>query len=411
MNSLEKLTWLKSELHSEITDNILPYWSENTMDKKNGGFVGRITHNNKPDYKENKGAVLNTRLLWAFSAGYEFTGQPEIKDRAYRAFEYLKDKFWDPEFGGIYWELDFKGNPLNTKKYMYAQSFALYGFSEFYIAFKEEKALDYAKKIFFLIEDNGWDSVFTGYNEVFSRDWVRLEDARLSSKDQKEPKSTNVHLHILESYTSLYRIWESKKIRKRLINLIEIFDEHILHPKGRSLNTFMSVDWESKTKSISYGHDIEAGWLLRRAAQELDDATIKSKALAIANSLYEGVIQNGIDQEMGGLLNMKRMDGTIDTVKYWWPQAEAIVGFMDAYEMTKDEKYLNAAIDIWHFIKENMIDYDFGEWYECVKETNEKCISDKVNFWKGPYHNSRAAIEIVQRTDKMLEQKNIARHK
>lgn len=383
---------LKKELYEELTGNILPYWINKMQDKENGGFRGRIDGYETLHEKAGKGAILNARILWTFSSAYRLFKDPDYLDMAERAYHYILEHFLDEEYGGLYWELDYLGNPVNVKKQTYVQGFALYGFSEFYRATGNPEALEIAKQFFYLIEKYAYDPVRGGYFEAFTRDWQPIEDMRLSTKDVNEKKTMNTHLHILEPYTNLLRVWQSPEIRNAQQKLIRMFTGKILNPRTNHLNLFFDENWISKSGIISYGHDIEASWLLYEAAEVLNEPflteEIRQKSLTILESALEGL------QADGSLIY--ESDGEhYDTDRHWWVQAEAVAGLVYAYRNSGDKKYLDKAKDCWKYIQKYLIDRESGEWYWSVDaHGNQNLLEDKAGFWKCSYHNSRMCMEI-----------------
>ena len=288
---------LQNEVQWELENNILPFWMNRMIDSEYGGFHGQITGNNQRVVHAPKGAILNARILWTFSAAYRLLRKPEYLETATRAKRYLIDKFYDQEFEGIYWELDYTGQPVQTKKQIYALGFAIYGLSEYNRATGDKEALDYAIRLFKAIEQYSFDPEKNGYMEAFTKDWKLIEDMRLSDKDENEKKTMNTHLHILEPYTNLYRVWKDEHLKKQLRNLILIFTDKILDHRTYHLNLFFNEDWESKYRIISYGHDIEASWLLHEAAIELGDNEILQKVeplvQKVAIAAEDGLLANG----------------------------------------------------------------------------------------------------------------------
>ncbi len=378
---------------NELLNNILPFWIEKMVDQENGGFYGRIDGYNILHKDANKGAVLNARLLWTFSAAYRIIGDNEYLRIATRAYDYIKLHFLDKKHGGVYWELDCKGNPVNTKKQVYAQGFALYGFSEYYRATGNKEALQLAINLFEQIEKHK-DKLYGGYFEAFTREWQPIADMRLSEKDANEKKSMNTHLHILEPYTNLLRIWNDHRLIESQRELIYIFRDKILNRETNHQSLFFSDAWEIKSSAVSYGHDIEASWLLYEAAEVLGDEEllydIKDLSIKIADAAAEGIDKDG------SMIYEK--DGQhIDSERHWWVQAEAVVGYMYAYKNTKDMQYNEKAKQVWSYIKNNMIDSLSGEWYwSRLADGSVNTKDDKAGFWKCPYHNGRMCMEMIE---------------
>jgi mannobiose 2-epimerase len=393
-----------------ITQNILPFWIEKMQDNENGGFFGQIDGENRLHPHSNKGAVLNCRILWTFSAACRVLKNDDYLQVAQRAYDYIEKYFIDKEYGGVFWELDYQGKPINTKKQTYAQGFALYGFSEFYRATGNPQALERAKEFFYLIEKNCKDKSvqsvsFTccgGYFEAFTRDWQPIEDVRLSDKDKNEVKTMNTHLHILEPYTNLLRSWKNEDLIAAQKELLEIFTEIILNKTTSHLNLFFDENWTLKSSAQSFGHDIEAAWLLYEAAEVLGDKDILEKvkniSIEIADAAAEGLQTDGsmIYERHWGHDPQSSEKVTLDADKHWWVQAESVVGFMYACKNSGNEIYRQRAEKAYIYIVENMIDNENGEWYWSRKSDGKINTSDdKAGFWKCPYHNSRMCLEMM----------------
>lgn len=384
---------LKSEMSAEI-DNILQYWMDNTLDDVYGGFVGKRDHFNTLEKGATKGAVLNARILWTFSIAYNFTKNKQFLDIAHRAFNYIVKHFLDQKNGGLYWELNEDGSVLNTRKQMYAQGFGIYGFSEYYKASGNNEALKYAIQLYGKIEEFNYDKTFGGYVEALSEKWEPLEDMRLSEKDANFPKTMNTHLHILEPYTNLYCIWPDPTLKQKIANLIHLFLDRIIDEKNNHLNLFFDMDWTVRSNITSYGHDIESAWLLAEAAYEIGDAELIEEVNARALKIVDATLLEGTAED-GSIYNEK--EGThLDTDKHWWPQAEALVGLSYAAKISGNRNYLNNMAKTWRFIKNNMLDKVNGEWFWRVDKNGIPYqTDDKAGFWKCPYHNTRALIEVI----------------
>jgi cellobiose epimerase len=398
----EVLEQYRSEMKQELND-ILAYWIKFTVDNENGGFIGRIDHANKIYSEAPKGSVLNSRILWTFSAAYNLTKKKEYLEVAERCFHYLTEYFVDKEFGGVYWTVNYKGQPLDTKKQIYALAFALYGFAEFYKASGNEKALQAAKNIYNDIVKHSYDKKNGGYFEAFARDWNEIDDLRLSAKDANEKKSMNTHLHILEAFTNLHRVSTTESLRLQLREIIRIFNEYIISAPTNHLVLFFDDEWNKRSNLVSYGHDIETVWLLQEAVEALNDENllheVKSRSVQMANAAAEGLDDDGglwyeYDPDQNHLIKQKHS----------WPQAEAMIGFFNIWQNTGDEKYLKQSLKSWEFVKNYMHDKKCGEWYWGVNEDYSPMnTEDKVGIWKCPYHNSRACIEIINRINSLID--------
>lgn len=388
---------LKREMFEELTGRILPFWTERMTDRENGGFYGRITGRGERVPGAAKGAVLNARILWTYAAAYRLLGKKEYLETAERAERFLIDRFYDKEFGGVYWSLDEKGEPLDTKKQIYAVGFAVYGLSEYYRATGDREALAYAVRLFDDIETHSFDRTKNGYYEAFTREWGELADVRLSEKDANERKTMNTHLHILEPYTNLYRVWKDDRLEERLRNLIRLFTGKILDPQTDHLRLFFTDDWQSTCPVRSYGHDIEASWLLHEAARVTGDSRLLAEVEPVVKRLAAAAAEGwGAD---GGMDYEQRTDtGCRDGDRHWWVQAETVAGYYKLFRYFGDREALQRAAACWEFIKRNLIDYAGGEWFWSVRgDGSVNRDDDKAGFWKCPYHNGRMCLELLEK--------------
>lgn len=386
----------KEEISAEL-NNILDYWKNFTIDEVNGGFVGKIDNENNIDFSAPKGSVLNARILWSFSAACNLKTNAAYLALADRAFQYIRNFFVDKAFGGVYWLLDAKGNPLDTKKQVYAIAFTIYAFSEYYLASKNETAREMAVMLYKDLLNHSYDKAKGGYFEAFTRNWKPLGDLRLSEKDANEKKTMNTHLHVLEAFTTLYHIWPDEQLKLKIVELIENFTVHIIHPETGNLILFFDENWKAKSDIISYGHDIEAAWLLLEAAEAVhDEALVKSiKPISVRMA---NVSKNGLDADGSLWYEYEPSKNHIIKEKHWWVQAEAMVGFFNAWQLSKDEDFLKISLQNWAFVQDKIINHHKGEWFWGITEQGEIMPNeDKVGIWKCPYHNSRACIELIRR--------------
>jgi cellobiose epimerase len=340
--------------------------------------------------------VLNARILWSFSAAYNLTGNPIYLDFAKRAFEYICTYFIDKKNRGVYWLVDHKGYPLDTKKQVYAQAFNIYALSEYYKATKDSIAIIEAIDLYDVINKYSYDTVNGGYTEAFTVDWEVIDDLRLSDKDANEKKSMNTHLHLLEAFSSLYKIWPYAPVKEKIIALIENFSRHIINPATNHQFLFFNESWHPRSTAISYGHDIETAWLLQEAAEIIEDKDLIKKTKLIAVHISDAV-KNGLDKDGGLWYEYEPANDHLIKEKHMWPQAEAMVGFFNAYQNTGEKTYLTNSLNSWNFVQQHIHDKKNGEWFWGVKENYAPMQEDKVGIWKCPYHNSRACIEIIKR--------------
>lgn len=388
---------LRQKVETELLSNILPFWLKYTIDGEYGGFRGRIANDMTIDPHAAKGVILNVRILWTFSKAYSVYAKPEYLDAARRAYEYLIRFFWDEEFGGVYWMVDYEGHPLDTKKRIYAQAFCVYALAEYYHATGDAEILARALRLVEVIESVGHDTQYSGYFETYERDWTLAVDQRLSDADLDEKKSMNTHLHLLEAYATLLHLHEDSRVRLRLQELIEIFLDHIIDPANDHFILFFDEEWRRRSDIISFGHDIEGSWLLCEAAEILGDPTLLARVRVEAVKMAQAVYDEGLDTD-GGLLYEGDTTGIIDSDKHWWPQAEAVVGFLNAFELSGRLHFLEAVDQSWAFIEKRIVDHEHGEWFWLVsKDGMPDDEQDKVGPWKCPYHNSRTCFEVMER--------------
>jgi mannobiose 2-epimerase len=386
----------RQSVHHELTQNILPFWM-NIVDHENGGFYGEVAADGTPNPKASRGGILTARILWTFSHAYRIFSDPAYLAAAAQAYRFLCDHFWDTEYGGTYWNVDYQGAALDPKKQIYSQGFSIYGLSEYYMAAHENDALQKAIRIFELIEQHAFDPVHGGYFESFNRDWSLAKDFRLSEKEQNVPKTMNTHLHLLEPYANLLRAWNDPLLHQQQRQLIRTFLDHIIDPETHHFGLFFSAAWQLRHRIISYGHDIEGSWLLCEAADVLGEANLQTEVYRMALQMAEAVYQEAREDD-GAIIYEAEPGGKLNDFREWWAEAEAVVGFFNAYQLSGDQKYLQASILAWQYIEDHLIDKVHGEWYRTVTRQGHPVPGRLVDFWKCPYHNGRACMEIWERT-------------
>lgn len=393
---------MRQKVEAELRSDILRFWLKYTIDEEFGGFRGQISNDLTIDPHAAKGLILNARILWTFSKAYTVYRDPIYLATARRAYDYLTRFFWDAEFGGVYWMLDYLGNPHDTKKRIYGQAFTVYALAEYYHASGDSDALDKALRMVRSIELSSHDDAHGGYFETYERDWTLAKDQRLSDVDMDEKKSMNTHLHLMEAYATLLRFHEDETVRLRLRELIEIFLDHIINTTTHHFILFFDEEWTPRSNKISFGHEIEGSWLLCEAAEILGCADLLKRVREAAVKMAEAVHEQGLDSD-GGLLYEAAPTGIIDSDKHWWPQAEAMVGFLNTYQLTGQQKFLDAAERSWAFIDKYIVDHQHGEWFWRVSKSGVPSQEEhKVDPWKCPYHNSRACIEVMERMDRAI---------
>jgi mannobiose 2-epimerase len=388
---------LKKEMKQCLEDNILRYWIDKVTDNEHGGYYGRVDGHDQVHPEAEKGAILNGRILWAFSAAYRVLKKQEYLDAATRAKDYILDHFVDKEYGGVYWSLDCEGKPLDTKKQTYAIGFVIYGLSEYARATGDKQALDAAIKLYHDIEAHAFDEVYGGYVEALTREWNPIADMRLSDKDENGAKTMNTHLHVIEPYTNLYRVWPSKELRESIHRLLDVFTDKLYNKETHHLDLFFDNEWHGRRNIESYGHDIEATWLLWETALVLGEDDVKTKLKPIVVDLAKAA-DEGLQPDGSMIYEHWKDTGKTDRQRQWWVLCENVIGHANLYQYFHDTSALKVAKDCWTFIDKHLVDHVNGEWHWAVDDNGKINLEDdKAGFWKCPYHNSRMCLEIIER--------------
>jgi mannobiose 2-epimerase len=397
-----RLLRLRDAMQRDLRTNILPFWLERVLDERSG-FRGFIGEDGRADEAAPLGGVLCARLLWTFSAAFRRTGDPAHRRAADHFHAWLTGPFRDARHGGVYWMIGPDGAPVADRKQTYALAFALYGLAEHHAATGRAESLDEALETFRLIERYAADPAHGGYFEARARDWSALDDVRLSGKDQNAPKSMNTHLHLMEAYAALVRAGGGAAVRERLRAIVRLHLDRILNPATSHLVLFFDERFSPVSRAVSYGHDIETSWLLVEAAEDAGDPALLDRARAAALAMARVALREGVDREHGGLFAERGEDGRLDDEKHWWMQAEAVVGFLNGLELSRDTTFLDAAERTWAFVERFVIDPERGEWRWRVRRDGTPIPGlPKVEPWKCPYHNSRAALEVDARAGRLV---------
>lgn len=389
----------RQQLEEELTGNILPFWMTYVVDKVNGGFYGAVTNDLQVHNEVPRSAILCARILWSYATAYRRLGAEQYLSMARWAYDYLTRVFWDQEYGGLYWQVDHKGNPVFDRKHHYAQAFGIYGLSEYYRATQEPQSLMLAQALFHLLEKYAYEPVYQGYTEGSSREWEALADMRLSDRELNCRKSMNTMLHILEAYTNLLWVWDDAHLKAQHRALLEAFQQHILDHQTGHFKLFFDDQWHSLSENMSFGHDIEGSWLLWEAAEAQGDPALLAQVRESAISMATAVYREGLDED-GSLFYEGSPQGLVDTGKAWWAQAEAVVGFYNAYQLTGQVHFAQAAHQCWTYIQAKMVDRTHGDWFKRLHRdgTPDNAIY-KAGPWECPYHHSRACFEMLVRLD------------
>ncbi len=392
---------LAQRIKQELLGNILPFWMQHTLDHEHGGFYGALTPGLQILNDAPRSAVLCARILWTFSSAYRIFQDDRYLAVARHAYDYLTQRFWDSKYGGVYWSLDCNGQAVNDRKHVYAQAFAIYGLSEFYRATAETESLKLAQELFGLIETHTFDSANLGNLECRSREWQALDDMRLSAQDLNCAKSMNTLLHLMEAYTNLLRVWQDEQVSAKQSSLIEVFLKHVIDPQTWHLKLFFDEMWQTLLDETSFGHDIEASWLLVEAAQGLGQPDILAQTRAAAVELAQAVYTKGRDAD-GSVLYAATPHG-LKGDKHWWVQAEAVVGFYNAYQLSGQEHLAQAALQCWNYIEDKFVDREHGDWFKVLNRLGVPLEHFKVGPWECPYHHSRLCFEMLARLEEKLD--------
>jgi mannobiose 2-epimerase len=392
----KELLQYKTELNAEL-DAILSWWMKYMIDDVNGGFYGSVNNNNESN-SSTKGVVLNSRILWTFSTAYLFKRNDQHLKIAGRAFEYITEYFLDRKHGGVFWSVDQNGKIHSDKKQAYGLAFCIYSLAEYYKASNNDSALKLAIEIFDSMEKYSFDKRKNGYIEAFTRDWKHIDDMRLSAKDNNERKTANTHLHIIEAYTNLYSCWPQDLLNNRIIHLMDLFINHFINQTKYHLNLFFDDDWDLKSTLLSFGHDIEASWLLQQYAETIGEEKYIEQFRRLAIRMTDAATE-GLDSDGGLWYEYEAANDRMVYEKHSWPQAEAMIGFFNAWQLTYHDKYLQHSLNSWGFVKKHIRDNVNGEWFWGVNRDYSVMKKEKAGFWKCPYHTSRACIELIKRID------------
>tara|TARA_R110002049_G_scaffold61453_5_gene163725 strand:- start:29039 stop:30220 length:1182 start_codon:yes stop_codon:yes gene_type:complete len=386
---------IKNDLQVEL-DNILNYWLTFGIDDQHGGFVGQRDFYNRIVPNAPKGIILNTRILWSFSAASNYLESKKYETVCTRAYDYLKTHFKDTVNEGVFWEVSQLGIPNNTRKQVYAQAFAIYALSEYYIFSKRPEVKVWAVSIFENLEKHARDEQHLGYFEAFNEDWTPIVDMRLSKKDMNASKTMNTHLHVMEAYTRLLDIYDHQCIKDALRELIALFQNNFLN-KSHHYDLFFDEKWNLLSSVVSFGHDIETAWLVIEAAKAIKDESLVKQVQLTAIKVIDTFLLEAIDADGAIMYEMDRTSKHLDADRHWWPQVEALIGLKYGYELTKNTEYVQKSKNIWEFTKRHLIDKVHGEWHFRVDAAgNPYPEEDKVSMWKAPYHTIRACILMNQ---------------
>lgn len=387
----------------ELCSNILPFWMNKTLDETYGGFYGACEDDGTPIDKASKCLILGARLIWSFASAYRVMGDPAYKAMAKRAYDYFLAHFLDKEYGGAYYMLDYKGDPEQDMKMIYGQAFVIYAFSEYARATGDQDAITKALEIFELIEKHAYDPTRLGYFELCDRDWsMRASQESNINEGVDACKTMNTHLHLIEGYTSLLRVWRNERMESKVKEHLDVMLDKIVDQAKGHYIMFFREDWSKSSNDISYGHDIEGTWLMMETCEVLGNQAETERAIPICLHMADACLKEGVNPNGSMVYEFSPDQNHVDTRRSWWVQAEAVIGFLNAWELSGEDRYLAASVKAFEYIRTHIVDHKYGEWFPMLDENEQPVSSNerKVSGWKAPYHNSRMCLEIIERYQK-----------
>ena len=385
--SRDQIERLSNSIEANLTENILPFWMNYTVDP-DGGFYGTVMNDGRAVPTE-KGAILNARIIWTFSRAYRIYGLPAYKEMADRAAEYFKAHFIDRKYGGVFWTVGSEGTMLDGTKQTYANAFGVYGLSEHFRATGDVSSLEAAKDIFHVLQKHSHDAARKGYIEVFNRDWSR-SDAKGIDGQSAATKTMNTNIHVMEGFTNLYFAWPDPEVKEAVLELVDVLQTHLYNADTKHLILYCDDDWNLVRTSDSYGHDIETSWLLCESAEAVGDEALVEKIRRQAIEMVDVALAEGVRPDGCMIYEGERLQ--------WWPECENIIGCINAWQITGDRKYFDAAAKCWEYTRTHFVDNEVGGWYKDITTDGTPIArSAKASMWNCPYHNSRMGFEVVAR--------------
>ena len=399
---------LAARAGADLRGNLLPYWMRVAPDPASGAFVGTVDSKEQARSDVPRGSLLTSRILWTFSAAHRRWPDAGYLGMAQRARDDMLANFWDKANGGVYWSVNPDGSPLDTRKQVYGQAFAIYALTELSLATGEREPLERAIGLYELLEAHARDRVHGGYSEMLSADWKPVPAHGAAVMHAAASKSQNTHLHVMEAYSNLLRAWPDDRLRAAQRALVGTMLDNVLDRHTWHLGLFFDDDWRLVSgDEISYGHDIEAAWLLTEAAEGVGDPALVARAREAAVEIARVTLAEGIDED-GALFYEGRSGGPTNFQKDWWPQAEGVVGFLNAWQISGDARFLHAAERMWALIEERFVDREHGGWFNALSREGKPLPLPKIGFWKCPYHNGRAAMQIIDRAPRSAAAASLA---
>jgi mannobiose 2-epimerase len=420
---MPKRDWMV-EFRDNLLHGILQFWIDHGIDREYGGAMGWLDRQGNPVLPGTKSVAQQARLLWAFSEVYRRYPEPVYAEAAAHLLKFLRTRFWDANRGGYYWLVDRQGQLLDGMKLLNPMSYVLEGLAEYALAFNDAQARQEALDLFEIIERRAHDSMHEGYHVSFTEDWQPIRDYRHGSGiaasscvapdaevhpvlvDSHGRKSSDWHLGILEALATLYDVTGETSVRNRVLELVNIFTDRVVDLEQGYARFYFTDDWQPADRNgdstrCLYGLDMEMSWLVTESAALVGrnrDPKVEQACLA----LVDHALRDGFDNQRGGLYLEGPASGPADMErKEWWQQAEALVGTLNAYQLTGLPKYLQAFELEAQFILDDFVDREHGEWYAAI-DPDGKIDGTKAGPWRGPYHATRACLEVIRRLARTL---------
>jgi mannobiose 2-epimerase len=402
----QRLAALVPAIEKNLRENIIPFWFPRAIDREHGGYTIHYGPKGEPLSGGSKGIVTQARTLWLASRLLRGEyAQPGFREAADAGFRFLRDRLWDGEHGGFFWEVDPRGTKvLRGDKHLYGQAFGLYALAEYHLATGNPEARALADRLFGLLESRAHDAEYGGYREHFARDWSAAPAGTNGYLGAPvDLKLMNTHLHLLEAFTTYVRAGAPLRARERLAELVAI-ETHAVVRKGWVASTDRHRrDWTpvlDETTRVSYGHDLENIWLVVDALRALDQPTAPYHDLCRA--VFDYALRYGYDDTSGGFFDTGLPGKPADRrAKIWWVQAEALVSAVTMFELTRDPRYVDVFARTWEFVNAKQTDWVSGEWHEAIDPNGRPRGGNKAHIWKAGYHNGRALIESVERIGRL----------
>jgi len=419
----EEVIRLRDEALNHLVNELLPFWTSRMVDDKNGGYITHFDKDGRDTREDEKSLIAQTRCLYTLSsahrAGY---GGGKLADLAKHGADFLIDKMWDREHEGFYWMMDRKGNVKIDKKIIYGQSFAIYSLSEYTLATGDRGGIEYAERVFDLIQKYCADTMYGGYREMFERDWT-LRGPGSAGGDRK---TLDVHMHLMEAFTTLYECTGKDVHRRKLLEVIDILQKRINHPVYRSGIPQFFGDWTvapqikfeiiwgwdrftgegqkaNVTDNTCFGHNAEFAWLLIHALEVLGiDSGIYRNDF---RTIFDHIVNNGVDTEYGGVyVEGPHSGGVSDREKEFWQQAEVLTGLLDAFLMFKEPAYWESYVLVHRFVFDKMINKGVGEWYPLMTREGEPIWTHMGHSWKINYHTVRSMVLSIDKLNRIISE-------